>query len=92
MSTFFNSARSARYVNGYVIVIMETDEEIRFSIADNPRLSKGTAEQLGNIEISPFGLHWPALDEDLSFRGRLAGDHGQPRDPSDAPRRNSPSW
>ena len=28
-------------------------------------------------EISPFGLHWPDLDEDLSFRGILLGDHGQ---------------
>jgi hypothetical protein len=34
-------------------------------------------EQLNNIEISPFGLHWPDLDEDLSFRGILAGNYGQ---------------
>ena len=92
MSTFFSSARSACHNDGYIVVIMETDEEIRFSVADNPRLAKGSAEQLGNIEISPFGLHWPALDEDLSFRGLLAGDHGQLQDPSGVPRRNSPSW
>jgi len=29
------------------------------------------------IEISPFGLHWPTLDEDLSFEGILAGRSGQ---------------
>jgi hypothetical protein len=34
-------------------------------------------EQLNRIEISPFGIHWPELDEDLSFRGLLAGDYGQ---------------
>ena len=91
MSTFFDTARSVCYLDGYVVV-METDVEIRFSVADNSRLSKGTAEQLGQIEISPFGLHWPALDEDLSFRGLLAGDHGQPSDPSGAPRPSTPSW
>ena len=26
------------------------------------------------IELSPFGVHWPDQDEDLSFRGLLAGD------------------
>lgn len=25
----------------------------------------------------PYGLHWPDLDEDLSFKGLLAGDYGQ---------------
>jgi hypothetical protein len=37
----------------------------------------GTPLQLHHIEISPFGLHWPELDEDLFFRGLLEGDHGQ---------------
>jgi len=58
---------------------MESGVEIRFPVSGNPRLSRGTAEQLSNIEVSPFGLHWPDLDEDLSFRGLLEGDYGQPR-------------
>lgn len=56
---------------------MESDVEIRFSIAQNPRLAKGSVFQLNNVEISPFGIHWPDLDEDLSFRGLLDGDYGQ---------------
>jgi len=56
---------------------METGAEIRFPVAENPRLARGTAEQLSKIEISPFGLHWPELDEDLSFRGLSQGDYGQ---------------
>ena len=56
---------------------MESGAEIRFAVADNQRLAKGTAKQLNNIEISPFGLHWPDLDEDLSFRGLAKGDYGQ---------------
>ncbi|MEW6712035.1 MAG: hypothetical protein AB1403_19585 [Candidatus Riflebacteria bacterium] len=27
--------------------------------------------------MSPFGLHWPDLDEDLSFKGMIKGDFGQ---------------
>jgi hypothetical protein len=70
-------AHSACFSDGSSIVSMESGAEIRFAVADNPRLAKGTAEQLGNIEISPFGLHWPELDEDLSFRGLAQGDYGQ---------------
>ena len=51
--------------------------EIRFPVARNPRLAKGNDAQLNNIHVSPFGLHWPDLDEDLSFAGLSAGDYGQ---------------
>ncbi len=61
------------------MVSMESGVEIRFPVAGNPRLSKGRPQQLNNIEVSPFGLHWPDLDEDLSFRGLLEGDYGQRR-------------
>lgn len=77
MNTLVDSVRSAAYDNGRIIVIMDSGVEIRFPILGNPRLSAGTLEQLNNIEISPFGLHWPDLDEDLSLRGILAGDYGQ---------------
>jgi hypothetical protein len=40
-------------------------------------LAPGTAEQLGWMEILPYGIHWPELDEDLSFPGLLKGDYGQ---------------
>jgi len=77
MSTLVDIARSAIHSNGEIIVRMENGAEIRFPVAQNPRLGKGTNRQLNHIEISPFGLHWPDLDEDLSFRGLLEGDHGQ---------------
>jgi hypothetical protein len=48
-----------------------------FPIEGNPRLEGKADTALSNIEISPFGLHWPDLDEDLSIRGILAGDYGQ---------------
>ena len=77
MHTTADAAKTAVYEDGYVIVTMASGVEIRFPIAGNRRLSKGTFEQLNHIEISPYGIHWPDLDEDLSFSGLLAGDYGQ---------------
>jgi len=79
MNTLVDAARSAFYRDGFIVVTVDDEVEIRFPIAGNHRLAKGTPEQLSNIEVSPFGLHWPDLDEDLSFRGLLAGDYGQKR-------------
>ncbi len=77
MSILTDSARSALFRDGQIIIAMASGTEIRFPMADNPRLALGTPEQLGRIEISPYGIHWPDLDEDLSFRGLLRGDYGQ---------------
>ena len=79
MSILTDSARSAVFGDGQIVIAMESGAEIRFPIAENPRLAHGTAEQLSRIELSPFGIHWPDLDEDLSFRGLLRGDYGQHR-------------
>lgn len=69
----------AVHENGRIVVRMGSGAEIRFPVAENPRLARGTHRQLNHIEISPFGLHWPELDEDLSFRGLLESDYGQSR-------------
>jgi hypothetical protein len=37
--------------------------------ADFQRLKGATPEQRGNYEITPYGIYWPELDEDLSFDG-----------------------
>jgi hypothetical protein len=77
MSTLTDRALSAVFRDGQIIIAMGSGTEIRFPVAQNPRLAHGTADQLSRIEISPFGIHWPDLDEDLSFRGLLKGDYGQ---------------
>jgi len=38
-----------------------------------PRLLHSTAEQREQVRISSRGLHWEALDEDISIAGLLAG-------------------
>ena len=77
MSTLTDSAVKAAYAAGQIVITMQSGVEIRFPVAQNPRLAAGTAAELNHIELSPFGLHWPKLDEDLSFRGILEGDYGQ---------------
>ncbi len=77
MNTLVNQLKRAVYQDGHIVVIMESNVEIRFPVAGNSRLAAGTPQQLRNMEASPFGLHWPDLDEDLSFAGLLQGDYGQ---------------
>ena len=77
MSVLIDSAHSAVFRDGDIIIRMQSGREIRFPVAGNPRLAHGTAEQLNRIELSPCGIHWPDLDEDLSFTGLLRGDYGQ---------------
>ncbi|MBK7005547.1 MAG: DUF2442 domain-containing protein [Burkholderiales bacterium] len=41
-------------------------------------------EQLAQVELSLGGLHWDALDEDISVAGLLAGQADLTRRPSHA--------
>lgn len=36
---------------------------------DYPRLKYATKKQRENFEVNVFGIHWPDIDEDLSFEG-----------------------
>jgi hypothetical protein len=38
-----------------------------------PRLLNATLEQRQAFELSPRGLHWDEIDEDISIEGLLAG-------------------
>jgi hypothetical protein len=38
-----------------------------------PRLLRATRQQREACQISPRGLHWEAIDEDISIAGLLAG-------------------
>lgn len=77
MSTLVDKPVAAHHRNGKIHVTMESGLELAFPVAGNPRLEGQAEDHLENIELSPFGLHWPDLDEDLSIRGILSGDYGQ---------------
>ena len=38
-----------------------------------PRLLRASAVERAEVAISPFGLHWEVLDEDISVAGLIAG-------------------
>ena len=42
-------------------------------LAGFPRLLAATPEQCAKVELSKHGLHWDALNEDISVAGLLAG-------------------
>ena len=44
-------------------------EEACELLADYPRLKYATQEQLRKYEADDYGIHWPEIDEDLSFDG-----------------------
>lgn len=77
MNTLTDKPKAAHYRAGKIIVLMESGERLAFPVRGNPRLENASAAQLNCIELSPFGLHWPELDEDLSLEGIRAGRYGQ---------------
>jgi hypothetical protein len=38
-----------------------------------PRLLNASPQQLNDFELSPKGIHWDTLDEDVSIKGLLLG-------------------
>jgi hypothetical protein len=61
---------------GTICVQLSSGRTLAFPVSQNSRLAGATHRELNQIEISPFGLHWPALDEDLSTDGLIAGRFG----------------
>ena len=46
-----------------------------------PALQGASAEQLADFELSPHGIHWDALGEDLSLEGFLSVQKLEPARP-----------
>lgn len=68
---------TATYRAGRVHINFPSGVDCSFPVVGNSRLSAGTEEQLANIRVTRSGLHWPDVDEDLSFDGLMRGDYGQ---------------
>ena len=73
-------AVSVRYDRGRgrIVVRLETGLELGFAPRDAQGLDHATARDLARIEIvgAGAGLHFPALDADLSIAGLLEGRLG----------------
>jgi hypothetical protein len=67
------SPKSARFDENSLWVELSDGRVIAVPLAWFPRLLHATPEQRAKVEISPMGLHWDELDEDVSVSGLLAG-------------------
>jgi len=54
-------------------VTFEDGRVLQVPLAWYPRLQHATKADRQNFEIGSMGIHWPDLDEDLSYRGLLLG-------------------
>ena len=69
------SARAVTFDDDSMWVRLDDGRVIAVPLARFPRLLTATPEQRAQLELSPRGIHWEALDEDVSIDGLLAG-HG----------------
>jgi hypothetical protein len=67
------SAETVRFDAEKMWVGLSDGRVIGVPLAWFPRLKRATPAEREAFEISPFGLHWAALDEDVSVEGLLAG-------------------
>jgi hypothetical protein len=56
-----------------LIVTLANGQKVITPLWWYPRLLDATPAQRANFELSPFGVHWPDIDEDLSVAGMLVG-------------------
>lgn len=67
------SPKAVRFDEDSLWVDLADGRMIAVPLAWFPRLLRATPEQREKVELSPGGLHWDALDEDISVAGLLAG-------------------
>jgi hypothetical protein len=67
------SATDVRFDEHAMWVDLSDGRTLGVPLAWFPRLLSAEPEDRRAVEISPFGLHWAKLDEDISIDGLLAG-------------------
>ena len=58
-------------------VYAETTDGMRagYAFSDWKRLAEAYNEQRSDFYLSYYGIHWPQIDEDLSFEGMFRDNH-----------------
>jgi hypothetical protein len=67
------SATSVRFDEHTMSVDLTDGRTIRVPLAWFPRLLQATPAEREKVELSRVGLHWEAIDEDISIAGIIAG-------------------
>lgn len=68
---------AVRFDDDAMWVDLEDGRTLGVPLAWFPRLLHAPHDALTAVELSPCGLHWDALDEDISIKGLLSGYAGQ---------------
>ena len=66
-------AEAVRFDDTRMWVTLTDGREIGVPLSWFPRLNAVNPDERLKFEISPFGIHWPELDEDISIEGLLQG-------------------
>jgi len=69
------TARAVRFDADNMWIELQDGRTLGIPIAWFPRLLAASPEDRSRLRISPRGLHWEVLDEDISIEALLAG-HG----------------
>jgi hypothetical protein len=67
------SALNVTFDDDTFSVELSDGRSIRVPLVWFPRLLHATPEQRSRYELSQRGIHWEAIDEDISVDGLLAG-------------------
>lgn len=70
-------AEKVRFDDDSIWVDLSDGRTIGVPLAWFPRLLNAAKSELDNFTISPGGIHWASLDEDISVEGLLAGKGDQ---------------
>src|SRR3954452_15986219 len=77
-------AESIQFSDDSITVRLDDGRTISVPLAWYPRLLHGTSAERENFELigDGEGIHWPALDEDISVEGLIAGKRSAESDTS----------
>ncbi len=73
MNIFPPRAKSVRFDEDLMWVELEDGRTLGVPFAWFPRLLRATPPQRANYFLSPSGIHWDEIDEDISIAGLIAG-------------------
>jgi Protein of unknown function (DUF2442) len=65
--------RAVEFTATELVVTLMDGRRIATPLEWYPRLQGASAAERADYEIMPMGIHWPAIDEDLSIAGMLKG-------------------
>lgn len=56
-----------------MLIVLNTGATLHHKISDHKLLKNASSEEINNFELigKGIGVHWPAIDEDLSLKGFL---------------------